>query len=164
MLGGIGGGSLLRLPLLRPDQLWTLLGLEQGSHLVSRAPAASPGLVSGVSHASHPQSRPASDPPGSSAAARTGESLRTREARDIRERDHLARVQSMVLGGNALSVVALGASAAAGVSGKVVSRVSGKVGRHASLTSVGRQHSGGGPLRPLILKNVAAGFYDTTLS
>jgi hypothetical protein len=126
--------------------------------------AASPGLVSGVSHASHPQSRPASDPPGSSAAARTGESLRTREARDIRERDHLARVQSMVLGGNALSVVALGASAAAGVSGKVVSRVSGKVGRHASLTSVGRQHSGGGPLRPLILKNVAAGFYDTTLS
>lgn len=103
--------------------------------------------------------------------------MRAREARDVRERDHLERVrekkrerelernrerervheleamQSMSLGGNALNVGAQGTSAAAGVAGKV--------GRHAS---VGRKHLGGGQLRPLNMQNVPVGFYDTTLS
>jgi len=180
---GGGAGRIRRRqstpPSARPalDALGVGAGVTSGE---SRTAGLLPGLVSGASHGSHAQSRPASDPPGSSAAARPGESVRTREARDIPERDHLARVrdkrrererereraheleamQSMVLGSNALSVGAQGASAAAGVSAKVgVS--SGKVGRHAY---VGRQYAGGGPLRPLILQTVPAGFYDTTLS
>jgi len=133
-----------------------------------------------------PGARAGSEPTGQ--GRRTGESTRTHEVRETRDRDHLdcvrdrkrekdrerarerqrerglEEMQSIVLGGCGLGAGTVAVGHGTAVTGGLIG--SGKVGRH---VIVGRRHVGGGQLRPLNQRvapddSQNVGLYDTTLS
>ena len=134
--------------------------------------------------------RPGSDPTPTGHGRRTAESIRAREARQIRERDHLDRardaqqqrerererqrqrergvedIQGMVLGGCGMNAAAVSVGQVWTGSSSGAERAAGKVGRHAA---VGVRYAGGGQLLPLNHHRITShgpgiGLYETTLS